>query len=256
MLVEARDVSVALAGVPVLHSVSIGVGPGEVVGLIGPNGAGKSTLMRALLGLVRTTTGTVLLGGRPVAALAARERALRAAYVPQAREVAWALDVRTLVGLGRLPHLRPGARPGPADAAAVDRALDLMDLGRLAGRSATALSGGETARALTARALAQETPLIVADEPVAGLDPAHQLALMEAFAGIASAGRGVLVSLHDLGLAAHWCHRLVLLDGGRLAAKGEPAAVLTVDRLASVYGVRARILHDAGSTVVIPLERC
>jgi iron complex transport system ATP-binding protein len=232
---------------PVVDAVTARVGPGELVGLLGPNGAGKTTLMRAALGL-QPAEGGIALGGAPLCGLTPRERALRAAHVPQDRSIAWPITVEALVALGRGPH-----RAAPkADRVAIEAALAAMDLGALRDRPATALSGGERARALIARALAQDTPLLLADEPTAGLDPAHALMLMAAFRDLAARGRGVLVSLHDLGLAARWCHRLLLLDRGRLAAEGPPDAVLTPARLAGVYGITAHIDRDAAGPILQP----
>lgn len=231
----------------VLDGVSARVEAGELVGLLGPNGAGKTTLLRVALGL-QPAKGGIALGGAPLSALAPRDRALRAAYVPQDRAVAWPMRVAALVALGRMPH-----RASPAaDRAAVDAALDAMDLQALRDRPATALSGGELARALIARALAQEAPLLLADEPNAGLDPAHALATMARFRAIARAGRGVLLSSQDLGLAARWCDRLILLDAGRMVADGPPAAVLTPGALAQVYGVRAHFAADAAGPLIMP----
>jgi iron complex transport system ATP-binding protein len=231
----------------VVDAVTAGVGGGELVGLLGPNGAGKTTLMRAALGL-QPAEGRIALGGAPLAALAPRERALRAAHIPQERSIAWPISVAALVALGRTPHR---AAPG-ADRAAVEAALAAMELGALRDRPATELSGGERARVLIARALAQDAPLLLADEPTAGLDAAHALALMAAFRELARDGRGVLVSLHDLGLAARWCDRLLLLDAGRLAADGPPEAVLTPARLAAVFGITAHIGRDATGPILQP----
>jgi iron complex transport system ATP-binding protein len=250
-LLALRDVTVRRGPCPVVDGVSARIGEGELVGLIGPNGAGKTTLMRAALGLIRAEGG-IKLGGTPLAALSVRARALRAAYLPQDREIAWPVRVQTLVALGRTPHLPPGRAPGPADRAAVEAALDRMDLAGFRDRPATALSGGERARALIARALAQEAPLLVADEPAAGLDPAHQLQLMALLREMAGAGRGVVVSLHDLGLAARWCDRLLLMHQGRLVAEGPPEAVLTAERLAAVYGITAHLGRDEHGPLILP----
>jgi iron complex transport system ATP-binding protein len=246
-LLALDAVTVRRGPCPVLDHVSLAVAPGEVVGLLGPNGAGKTTLMRAALGLL-PAEGAIRLGGAPLGRLSAQDRALRAAYLPQERTVAWAISVEALVALGRLPH-RAGAA---ADRAAVTAAIAAMDLAAMAARPVDQLSGGERGRALIARALAQEAPLLVADEPTAGLDPAHQLALMAAFRDLARNGRGVLVALHDLALAARWCDRVALLDAGRRIADGPPGAVLTADRLAAVYGVTAHLGHDAGGPIVVP----
>jgi iron complex transport system ATP-binding protein len=246
-LMTVQDLSVALQGRMVLRGVTLSVGKGECVGLLGPNGAGKSTLMRAMLGLIPHR------GSSSIAALPHRARARAAAWMPQAREIAWPVTVETLVTLGRIPHLAPGQRPAEADRAQVEAALAAMDLGALRHRDATRLSGGEQARVLIARVLAQDTPLILADEPVAGLDPGHQIATMATFAALAQAGRGVIVALHDLGLAARHCTRLILLHGGEIAADGPPEQVLTPDLMARVFGIRAFLAHTPDGLVFQPL---
>ena len=174
-LLDASGLTVRRGGRAVLRDVALSVGAGECVALLGPNGAGKTTLLRALLGLVPFE------GRSSLAGLAPLERARRAAWLPQTREIAWPVPVRDLVALGRHPH----SRGGPAGSAAVDAALTRLGLQGLADRPATALSGGEQARVLLARALAQETPLILADEPVAGLDPARQIEAMATLAALA-----------------------------------------------------------------------
>lgn len=231
----------------VIDGIRAEIRPGELVALIGPNGAGKSTLMRAALGL-RPAQGTIELGGQALRALSPRDRALRAAYIPQDHVIAWPISVEALVALGRAP-CRHGRR---ADAAAVDEALRATDLQALRQRPASSLSGGERARALIARALAQDTPLLLADEPTAGLDPAHALGLMLRFRALARQGRGILVSLHDLGLAARYCDRLILLQAGRVVAEGTPETVLTPARLASAYGITAYAARDENGLILQP----
>ncbi|MDU8945149.1 ABC transporter ATP-binding protein [Ovoidimarina sediminis] len=230
-LLTLENLLVMRGPVRIVDGASLKIGAGEVVGLIGPNGAGKTTLMRAALGLLPSE------GHASIAALAPAARALAAAWLPQGREIAWPVDVETLVALGRMPWRPRGSALSEADKAAVDRALGTMGLEAFRHRPATELSGGEQARALIARALAQEAPLLLADEPIAGLDPAYQLGTMRAFGDIARAGKGVFVSLHDLPLAARACTRLVLLEQGRIAADGPPADVLTPDNVARVFGV-------------------
>jgi len=251
MRLSARSVSVSLSGRQVLEDVGLELREGEVAGLIGPNGSGKSTLMRALAGLL-PAAGTIEIGGRAVAALPAAERARIVAHLPQARVIGWPLGVENLVQLGRHPWLGFGRGPGPRDREICREAMELMDVTHLAARIVTELSGGEQARVLAARAVAQDTPLLIADEPASGLDPAHQMTMMMALRELAARGRGVLVSLHDLGLAARWCDRVLVLDDGRIVAEGEPEAVLTAERLKQVFGIRAHIGRDADGLLLAP----
>jgi iron complex transport system ATP-binding protein len=252
-LLSVNDLRASLGGAEVLKGVSFDVRPGEFIGLIGPNGAGKSTLLRAILQLSRHG-GTVRLGGDDAARLSVAKRAARVAYLAQERDVAWAVPVDTLVSLGRTRHRSPFAPLSPEDRAAVDDAMRRMDVAQFRRRKVTELSGGELARVLIARALAQDTPLLLADEPVAGLDPAHQISLMRVFRSLAEEGRSVVASLHDLGLAARWCSRLLLLDAGRIVANGPAAEVLTGERLRSVYGISAHIADIEGHLLVHPLD--
>ena len=253
MLLDVQNLTASLGGRPVLKGVSFSVMPGEFVGLIGPNGAGKSTLLRALLGLT-PSEGAVALGALDAAHVSASERARHMAYVAQEREIAWAVPVEMLVGLGRAPYRPSFAAPSNADRSAIEAAMRKMEVDGFRERAATELSGGEKARVLIARALAQETPLLLADEPTAGLDPSHQITLMRLFAELAASGRSVIASLHDLGLAARWCTRLLLIDDGRIVADGSPAEVLTIQTLRDVYGVEAYFGETSGGMVVQPLD--
>jgi iron complex transport system ATP-binding protein len=221
----------------VLDGIDLDLGPGEFIGLLGPNGAGKTSLLRAAFGLLPAS------GRSSLAELPAARRAREAAFLPQSREIAWPMPVSALIALGR-----PGTTA--TDRGAVNRAIDRLDLQAMRDRPATALSGGEQARVLIARALAQETPLLLADEPIAGLDPAAQIAVMSLFRDLARQGRGVMASLHDLGLAARHCTRLVLMKDGRILADGPPRAVLTPAMLATVYGIRAYLAEGPDGLVV------
>lgn len=245
--------SVSLSGRAVLRDISLTLGAGEFVGLIGPNGAGKSTLIRAVLGLV-PSTGAIRLDGQPLSSLEASARARSIAYIAQGRDVAWPMAVETLVALGRTPHLGPFTPLGPTDRAAVDDALDRMDLQAFRHRPATELSGGELARVLIARALAQEAPVLLADEPTAGLDPSHQITLMRLFETMAREGRTILASTHDLSLAARYCTRLILLRDGKIVADGSVTDVLTPQNLEDVYGVRAFIGEADGRLLLQPFD--
>lgn len=237
-LLTLDNLTVQRGGRVTLHPTSLRVGPGEFIGLIGPNGAGKSTLLRAALGLIAAR------GQSSLAQLSPRARARAAAWLPQQREIAWGLRVAALVAL---------AQDGREDAPQVAAALARMDVAALAQRPATALSGGEQARVLIARALAQDTPLLLADEPIAGLDPAHQIACMALFARLAAEGRTVIASAHDLGLAARHCTRLWVLHQGRIVADGPPRAVLTPELLREVFAIRCHLAEAEGGLILQPL---
>jgi iron complex transport system ATP-binding protein len=247
--------SVELGGRRVLDGIYARFGAGEVVGIIGPNGAGKSTLVRAVLGLVRARAGSVTFDGRPSSALSPRDMARTLAYLPQGQTLHWPLAVERLGALGRLPHLGPLSRIGAGDRAAVAAAMARADVGHLAGRVATELSGGERARVMLARALAVGAAGLIADEPLAALDPGHQIDVMSLLTREARGGALVIAVLHDLTMAARHCDRLLLLDGGRVAAEGPPADVLTEDRLRAVYGIRALVDWSPPAPLVVPLER-
>lgn len=241
------DFSVARGPCNVLQDIALRLDGGECVGLLGPNGAGKTTLMRAALGLMAHR------GRSSLAALPLAERAKTVAWLPQAREIAWPVTVQTLIALGRLPHLGASTQAGREDEAAIDSAIARMGLEGFRTRIATQLSGGEQARVLIARALAQDTACLMVDEPAAGLDPAHQITLMEVLAAEAIAGRMVLASLHDLGLAARYCSRVVVLSHGRIAADGPPAEVLTPELLARVFHIRAHMADGPDGPILQPV---
>lgn len=252
--VAIEGLSVELGRRRVVDDVTARFSAGEMVGVIGPNGAGKSTLMRAMLGLA-PFAGRVRLDDRDLASLSARERARRLAYLPQGQTLHWPLTAERLVALGRLPHLAPLSKLGPDDRAAVAEAMARADVGHLMGRVATELSGGERARVMLARALAVGAAGLVADEPLAALDPGHQIDVMELLAREARGGALVVVVLHDLTMAARYCDRLLLLDGGRLVAQGAPAEVLTAERLRTVYGISAMVDLAGAAPMVVPLHR-
>jgi len=254
-LLSANSVSVSLAGAQVLEGVGLEIASGEVVGLIGPNGAGKTTLLRAMAGLLPLDGGAIHLKGEPLQQIARKVLARTLAYLPQSGGSHWAVTVETLVTLGRLAHRGPWAAPSDADRAAIAQALDACDVRQFGSRPITHLSGGERTRVLLARALAGEPQVLLADEPVAGLDPGHQLDVMTKLRELGASGAGVVVVMHDLTLAARFCDRLALLFDKRIAAEGHPAAVLSADTLARCYGVRAYHGTANGNTIVVPLER-
>lgn len=251
----ARDLAVDLGGRRVLAGVACTFDRGEMVGLIGPNGAGKTTLLRALSGLLAPAAGEVLLEGEAVRRMDRRRLAARLAHLARDERPHWPMAVRELVALGRAPHRRGLGGPGSADRAAVDRALETAGIAELADRPATTLSAGETARVRLARALAGEPDWLLADEPVAGLDPYHQLDVMTKLHALAGAGRAVVAVLHDLTLAARFCDRVLVLTNGRIEAVGAPREILTDARLRAVYGVRAVTGERHGEPFVLPWAR-
>lgn len=253
-MLDVRSMSVHLGTRLVLDGVSFEAAAGECIFVLGPNGAGKSTLLRAVAGLV-PVSGEVLWAGTPVGQLGGVERARGIAYLPQGSIVSWPMRVRDVVTIGRLPHGSRLSRPGPKDAAAVDRALEVVDAIAFANRSIGELSGGERARVLLARALAVEAPVLVADEPIAALDPAHQITVLELLSGLAAQGRLVLAALHDLTLAARFATRVLVLDGGRLVADGRPAATLDDAVLAQTFGVDAARLAHGGLRLPVVWSR-
>ena len=251
----AQGLSVHFGSHQALSEVSFDVGPGDFIGLIGPNGAGKTTLLRALAGLLRPSAGSVTLDGQGLEQTPHKERARHVGYLPQGGRSQWAIPVEELVMMGRIPHLGRFAGPGSADRDVVAKVMAATDVAHLAGRPATELSGGEEARVLLARALAGEPALLLADEPVAGLDPYHRLEVMERLAGLASNGAGVVVVLHDLTLAGRFCRRLVLLDGGSVAFDGDANEALSDENLARVYQVRAVRGTHRKQPYLLPWER-
>jgi iron complex transport system ATP-binding protein len=234
-----KDAVVKLNGIDIVKSVSFDVAPGKLVALLGPNGAGKTTAIRALLGLQTLESGIATIGGRNIAGLDARERALAMSYLPQTRQLAWPIGVREAVALGRFAHGGALGRLGPLDARAVDMALERCGLGDLCNRSVSSLSGGELSRVHIARAFAADTPVLIADEPIAALDPRHALDVLQMLAVRAREGAAVLVILHDLALAARYCDEVIVLHQGRLVAQGSPDTALTPKVLGDVYRISA-----------------
>lgn len=255
-LMGVERVSMRVGETYLLRDVSLSIDAGELVGLIGPNGAGKTTLLRIMAGLRRSDDGTVTLQGTVLRRDRESAVARQLAYLAQGAVCHWPLTVERVVMLGRLPHAGDLGRIGPADRAAVETAIEETDLGHVRFRRVDSLSAGERARVMLARALSTEPRLLLADEPIAALDPGHQLDVMSSLQRLAQRRLvGVVVVLHDLGLAARFCRRLILLHHGCVMADGTPEEVLTERSLAKVYGVEARLLHDGGVRVVMPWRR-
>lgn len=238
LLLLAKNLDVAVRGAPVLRGVDLSLAAGEFVILAGPNGAGKTTLLKALAGLLPLQGGSLALPQR-----SERPPAARVAYLEQGGRIHWPMAVRDVVSLGRLPFGAVLQRDSAADKAAIDRAMEDCDIVRLAARSSDRLSGGETARVLLARALAVQARLLLVDEPIASLDPAHQIATLQVLAREARRGCSVLAVLHDLPLGLRFADRVVLMNGGRVVADDTPARILAEKRLDAVFGLR---FHSEG----------
>ena len=245
-MLSAENLSISRGKQPVLHDISAVLRPGEITAICGPNGAGKSTLLAALAGLLTPQSGRISLDSADLAALHPRTRAQSIGYLPQGGEVAWDVSVASLTALGRLPH-------GDAGEAAVARALAACDLEQLAHRPVSTLSGGERGRALLARVLAGEPRWILADEPLAALDLAHQLAILRTLRAAADGGAGVVIVLHDLALAMNHADRVLVLHGGRLVVDGLPGVALAEDVIARVWSVPARWLGEPGARALATL---
>jgi len=242
---EARSLAYHAQDRPLVKDASFALEPGTLTVLIGPNGAGKTTLLRLALGLLAPDSGEALIGGEKAHVLSPRDRARRAAYLPQQRPLVWPQPVRDIVALGRFAYGASPARLSPADAQAVDDAIAACGLGGFEKRAADTLSGGEMSRVHLARALAAQAPLLVADEPVAALDPRYQHEVMRIFERATRAGTAVLTVVHDLPLAARYANRLLWMKEGRIIADGSPAETLTPERLAAVFGVEAEVTPRA-----------
>jgi len=244
------------APAPAVDGASFSAANGGITALVGPNGSGKSTLVRALLGRESLESGRILIDDADRAALRQIEFARRVAVVPQREEAVFPLHVREYVALGRYPYTR-GLTSSPSDAGAIDRAVERAEIGGLLDRRTDELSGGEWQRVRVARALAQETGMLVLDEPTTFLDIAHEMALLELVHSLAAGGMAVLMVSHQLNLVARFATRMVLLSRGSVVADGTPAIVMDAATLEAVYDWPIVISRDAasGAPVLLPLRK-
>jgi iron complex transport system ATP-binding protein len=251
-VIELRGVSAAYNGHPVLEDLALRVEMGSWVGLIGPNGAGKTTLLRTVAGLL-PHAGEILISDRPLSSLPRRSVARLIAYVPQRPLIPEAMTVTDYVLTGRTPYISYLGAEGRRDLRVVGDVVERLDLHDLADRALGSLSGGELQRAVLGRALAQQAPVLLLDEPTSALDVGHQQQALELVDALRrEASLTVLSATHDLTLAGLFADRLLLLDGGRTAAEGEPAEVLTEPVIARHYGASVRVLAEDGRVMVVP----
>jgi iron complex transport system ATP-binding protein len=244
LIVEGLTLQLA-DGTRLLDNINFSASGGAVIAIVGPNGAGKSSLLRSLCGL-NASHDAIFVDGQRVASLPPIERARKIAWLPQSLSAAWPVGVRDAVALGRFAYGAVPGRLSSGDAEAVDRALHRCDLTAFADRRITTLSGGELARVHMARIVASEADILLADEPVAALDPVHRLAMMDVLGAEAASGRLVLVVLHDITLAARWAHRIIALKSGEIIADGHPQSIITPGFMRDVFAVEAEILDVGG----------
>ncbi len=233
--------SLTVDGRKILRNLSFSLKPGELVVMLGPNGAGKTMAVRSALGFIKNTSGNTFLEGINIHDISPLVRAQKISYLPQIRPLAWPNRVQDIVALGRFAYGAKMGRLSSRNRDAVEHAMEACDIGHLKDREADRLSGGELARMHCARAFAAQTPLLVADEPIAALDPRHQFSIMNLLKHFVQTGGGALVILHDINLAARYADRLLWLKDGEIKANGSPEATITAERLMEIYGVKAKI---------------
>lgn len=241
MEIQAKEIVARLGGNHILNGVSIGARQNDFVGLIGPNGSGKSTLLKCIYRVLEPTDGAVLLDGRTLSDYSYRESAKRIAVLAQHNYYNFEFSVRDVVLMGRSPHKRHMERDNAEDFRIVQEALELVGMGRFADRSFSTLSGGEQQRVILARALAQQTPCLILDEPTNHMDVKYQLQLMDI---VKKLNRTIISAVHDLNIAAMYCTQIYVLKAGKVVACGTPEEVLTEKMIREVYEVEAEVFRD------------
>lgn len=234
----------------VLTDINLELSGGELVGLVGMNGTGKSTLLKLMSGILTPSSGKVELTGRDLKTMTRRDIARKISFVPQNSAIDFAFEVHEIVSMGRTPYLSRFRSFSRADCEAVSEAMRLTETTQLANRSVTELSGGERQRVQIARAIAQQTDLMLLDEPTSNLDLSHQLEVLNIIRKLCKSGRAAIMSIHDLTLAARYCDRIVVLSDQRVVADGSPSEVITQECLLRYFKVRARIHREAATDAI------
>jgi iron complex transport system ATP-binding protein len=251
------EVTVRYSGTraPALDDVTLAVVEGACTVILGPNGSGKSTLLRTLLGRVPIERGAITCFGAPLASWPRAAMARAVGVVPQGEYETFPMTTRSLVAMGRYPHLGPWRRERAADLAAIETAMERCDVAQFADRMVDTLSGGEGQRARVARALAQEPRALVLDEPTASLDLKHEMEVLVLLQSLAAGGTTIVLVTHNLSVAAQYADRVVLLDRGRLVAEGPAAEVLTPARVREVFGWPVELIRgDSGAPYIVPVR--
>lgn len=251
-MLAVRDLRFAYDSRPVLQGVSFDAPPGEVTALFGPNGSGKSTLFRCCLGLLPSRARELAVNGRAILDMMPGERARQMAYVPQEHTPAFAFGVRDMVMLGRTPHLGLLGRPAPADWRAVDEAIDRLGLADLAGCPCDRLSGGQRQLVLIARAVAQQTPVLLLDEPASSLDFQNQVRIWQTLGDLARAGTAIVCCTHDPNHVAWFCDRAVVMQAGRVVASGPPSETLRPATLERLYPGVCQVVSVGSARFISP----
>ncbi len=251
-VVDIQDLGFAYGNAEVLHDLTMAIGPREVFAIVGPNAAGKTTLLRCVERLLTPKTGTILIDGRDLKTLSARDVSRRAASVPQSHTPAFPYTVQDIVLMGRNPHLGKASQPGPHDVAVAQEAMDELGIRAIALRSYTQLSGGQLQLVLLARALAQEAQVLLLDEPTAHLDFRNRHVVLSTIRDLAvRLGLTVIMTVHDPNDAMQYADRVGLLIDGGLIALGSPDEVLTADNLGRLYGMPIEVLTDGNRRVIV-----
>jgi iron complex transport system ATP-binding protein len=254
MELSGQNLCCERGGRQVFAGLNFSVKSGSMLILRGPNGAGKSTLIKAVAGLLPITSGDIKFSGQSFAEINRRQMAKKMAYLPQGHDIHWPMSVENLVMLGRLPHLTRWRKPSEKDWQVVRQALRDCDVEGFRRRPVNTLSGGEKARVLLARALAVQPALLLVDEPLAGLDPGHQLEIIGFLRQLAQSGMAVVIVMHDLSLAVRFCHRIVLLGERQILNQGRTEEVMTVDNIARCFNIKALTGCITKIPFVLPVE--
>lgn len=248
--IRLDNVSLTVDGAPLLSSVTMTLEKNELVALVGPNGAGKTSLLQCALGIRKPTSGIAMISNSNASEISPIERAKKVSYLPQSRPLAWPIRVKDIVALGRYAYGAPLTDLKGEDAISVSQALKDCALEHLAERNADTLSGGELARVHCARAFAAQAPFLIADEPIASLDPKHQISTLLLIRNYVDKGAGAMIVLHDISHAARFCDRIVWMKDGKIIADGTPQATITAKRLEEVFEVEASVTTETGAVSV------